>query len=176
MGIYFAEGSTKERKAHFWATVIMTGKTHVAIGIASSLAIVQPKTIPECLCAITGGMMGGMISDIDSPGKLKSMDYREDPYGWQVYSFVGLALIIVLGIDYVSGDGVIDYVINNLNLLLLVGVVAFTALCVFGAITSHRTFTHSIIAGAMFTFSIWCFCRLLAIPFAIGFVSHLIID
>ena len=154
----------------------MTGKTHVAVGIASSLAIVQPKTIPEYLCAITGGMIGGMISDIDSQGKLQSMDYTEDPYGWQVYAFVVIALIIVLGIDYVSGDGVVDYVISNHKPLLFVGIIAFAGLCVFGATTSHRTFTHSIIAGVMFTLSIWCFCRPLAIPFAIGFASHLIID
>ena len=117
-----------------------------------------------------------MISDIDSQGKLQSMDYREDPYGWQVYAFVVIALIIVLGIDYVSGDGVVDYVINNYKPLLFVGIIAFAGLCVFGATTLHRTFTHSIIAGVMFTLSIWCFCRPLAIPFAIGFASHLIID
>lgn len=53
----------------------MTGSTHIAIGIVSSLAILQPKTIPQCLCAATGGMIGGMISDIDHPKKRESIHY-----------------------------------------------------------------------------------------------------
>ena len=64
----------------------------MAIGIACSLAILQPKTVPGCLCAMTGGMIGGMISDIDSPGKRQSLDYSEDPYGWQVFVFIGLPI------------------------------------------------------------------------------------
>ena len=154
----------------------MTGSTHVAIGIASSLAILQPKTVPECLCALTGGMIGGMISDIDSPGKRKSMDYSEDPYGWQVYVFVGIALVIVLGLDYVTGSGAVDYVLKNFSPTLIVGAIAFLSLCFYGAHTIHRSFTHSFLAGALFTLSIWCFCKPLAIPFAIGFASHLFID
>ena len=154
----------------------MTGGTHVAVGIASSLAILRPRTVPECLCAITGGMIGGMISDIDSPGKRKSMDYRNDPYGWQVYAFVVIGLVIILGIDYVAGYGAVDYVIKNFGPPILAGGIAFLGLCFYGAQTDHRSFTHSILAGALFTVSIWCFCKPLATPFAIGFASHLIID
>ena len=154
----------------------MTGSTHIAIGIASSLAILQPKTIPECLCALTGGMIGGMISDIDSPGKRKSIDYSDDPYGWQVYTFVTIGIVIILGIDYLSGDGAVDWVLKNFDLPLLVGAIAFLGLCFYGAHTNHRTFTHSILAGTLFTISLWCFCKPIAIPFGIGFTSHLFID
>ena len=154
----------------------MTGSTHVAIGIASSLAILQPGTIPECLCAITGGMIGGMISDIDSPGKQKSMDHRDDPYGWQIYVFAGIGLAIILGIDYIAGNGAVDYVLKNLGPSILVGSIAFLGLCFCGAHTNHRSFTHSILAGTLFTISIRCFCKPLAIPFATGFASHLLID
>ena len=154
----------------------MTGSTHVAIGIASSLAILQPKTIPECLCALTGGMIGGMISDIDSPGKRYSMDYRDDPYGWQIYAFVTIGLVIILGIDYVAGGGAVDWVLKNLGLSILVGAIAFLGLCFYGAHTIHRSFTHSILAGVLFTISLWCFCKPMTIPFGIGFASHLFID
>ena len=154
----------------------MTGSTHVAIGIACSLAILQPKTIPECLCAITGGAIGGMISDIDSPKKRESLDYRDDPYGWQIYVFVIIGLAIMIGLDYLAGSGAVDYMLNNLGLPILVGAIAFLGICFFGTTTPHRSFTHSILAGVLFTVSLWCFCKPIAIPFAIGFTSHLIID
>ena len=154
----------------------MTGSTHIAVGITCSLAILQPKTIPECLCAITGGMIGGMISDIDNHGKRKSMDYRNDPYGWQVYTYTGLVLACLFVIDYFSGNGAVDFILTHFGPPLLVGIIAFLGLCFYGAHTHHRTFTHSILAGVLFTLSIWCFCKPLAIPFAIGFASHVIID
>lgn len=154
----------------------MTGGTHVAVGITCSLAILQPKTIPECLCAITGGMIGGMISDIDSPGKRKSMDYRDDPYGWQVYCFVGVALVFLLTLDFFAGEGAVDFFLTHIGPPLFVGIVAFLGLCFYGAHTPHRSFTHSILAGMLFTLSVWCFCEPLALSFAIGFSSHLIID
>ena len=154
----------------------MTGGTHVAVGIASSLAILQPQTVPGCLCAITGGMIGGMISDIDSPGKINSMNYKDDPYGWQIYTFVVIGLVIILGIDYLAGYGAVDYIMNNFGPPILVGGIAFLGLCFYGVHTIHRSFTHSILAGALFTASICCLCKPLAIPFAIGFASHLIID
>ena len=91
----------------------MTGSTHVAIGIASSLAILQPKTIPECLCAITGGAIGGMISDIDSPKKRESLDYRDDPYGWQIYTFLGIAITVLLALDFFEGNGAVDFCISH---------------------------------------------------------------
>ena len=152
----------------------MNGSTHIAIGIASSLAILQPTTIPQCLCAATGGMIGGMISDIDHPKKRESFNYSDDPYGWQVYTFVGIAIMVLLALDFFEGNGAVDFCISNFGPSLLVGAIAFLGLCFYGASTKHRTFTHSIVAGALFTLSIWCVCRPLAIPFAIGFSSHLV--
>ncbi len=154
----------------------MTGGTHIAIGIASALLVTQPRTIPETLCAITGGMVGGMICDLDSPKKKDSFDYRNDPYAWQVYTFAVLAIAGLLAIDYFSGNGAVDYVISNFGPLMIGSIVLFIGLCIFGMNTAHRTFMHSILAGGLLTASIWFFCRPLAIPFGIGFASHIIID
>lgn len=154
----------------------MTGNTHATVGVACSLLILQPKTVPECLCALAGGLIGGVISDIDSPGKRDSLDYSDDPFAWQIYVFIIIILGLFIGLDYISGEGAVDYIINNFGTNIVVGVVAFLGLCFYGAHTNHRTFTHSIIAGLLFSISVWSFCRPLAIPFAIGFASHLILD
>ena len=154
----------------------MTGSTHVAIGIAASLAILQPKTVPECLCAVVGGTIGGMISDIDSPGKRRSLDYSNDPYGWQVYAFIFIGLVIILGVDYIAGNGAVDYALSNFGPPVIAGGILFLGLCFYGIHTIHRSFTHSIFGGFIFTISVWYFCKPLAMPFAIGFASHLFID
>ncbi|MDD6449142.1 MAG: hypothetical protein PUF78_05415 [Lachnospiraceae bacterium] len=43
----------------------MLGKTHIAVGVTASLAIVQPATPISLLSTIAGGAIGGWICDID---------------------------------------------------------------------------------------------------------------
>lgn len=154
----------------------MTGSTHAAVGIASSVLILQPKTVPECLCALTGGIIGGMISDIDSPGKRKSMDYSDDPYGWQIGVFVVIILAVVLGLDYLAGNGAVDYLLTHMGPPVFIAGVMFIGISIYGTQTIHRTFMHSFLAGMALSVSLWYFCRPLATPFAIGFASHILID
>jgi len=154
----------------------VTGSTHIAVGIASSLAIMQPKSVPDCLCAITGGMIGGMICDIDSPGKRDSMDIRDDQYGWQLVVYFVLIIGFLMFLDYLSGNGAVAFIVDNAGPLLFASVAIFVGLCIYGTRTSHRTFMHSLLAGALMSASVWFFCQPVAIPFAIGFASHLLID
>lgn len=154
----------------------MTGSTHVAVGVASSLIVLQPKTVPECLCALTGGIIGGMISDIDSPGKRKTLDYSDDPYGWQIGVFVVLFICLLLGLDYMAGNGAVEYLLTHMGVPLFIGGIAFIGISLYGTRTIHRTFMHSFLAGIALSVSMWFFCRPLAEPFAIGFISHMLID
>ena len=68
----------------------MMGKTHVAIGILSSLAIFQPTTISQCALAIAGGALGGVAADIDTVDN----DYKHDALIGQLLSF-GIAGIMI---------------------------------------------------------------------------------
>ena len=43
----------------------MLGKTHITLGIASSLIITQPETVSGVIGAMVGGAIGGWIVDID---------------------------------------------------------------------------------------------------------------
>ncbi len=52
----------------------MMRKTHFGIGIATPLAVIQPKSIEECLISIVGGAVGGVIADID----ILDNDYKSD--------------------------------------------------------------------------------------------------
>ena len=43
----------------------MLGKTHMAVGIAATLAITQPSGVSELVLAVGAGSLGALISDID---------------------------------------------------------------------------------------------------------------
>ena len=47
----------------------MMSKTHFAVGLATSLAIIQPKTFNECAVAVIGGTVGGVLADNDIESK-----------------------------------------------------------------------------------------------------------
>ena len=58
----------------------MMSKTHIAVGIAASLVVMQPSTIADCLAAVVGGAIGGDLPDID----VRSNSYCRDAlYGLQ---------------------------------------------------------------------------------------------
>ena len=44
----------------------MMGKTHFTIGLATALAVTQPQSVGECMVALIGGSLGGVIADNDT--------------------------------------------------------------------------------------------------------------
>lgn len=154
----------------------MKGETHIPVAIATAVVVLQPKTIPSCICAIAGGAAGGLICDLDNAGKRKSLDHRDDPYAWQFVVFAIVVIGILLGIDYLSGDGVICYMRTHWGFTSIIGAVAFGGICILGSRTTHRTFLHSLLACALLSASLWYFCKPLAPAFGLGFLSHICID
>ena len=57
----------------------MMSRTHLAIGLAVSLATIQPTTFHECAVAVIGGAVGGVLADNDSLGR----DYQSKVLGGQ---------------------------------------------------------------------------------------------
>ena len=153
----------------------MLGKTHVAIGVAASLALTTPDTMPEVISAIAGGAIGGWISDID----LNDISFGSEESEGKLGGFILTAAVTAtsLFIDYRVGGGVCDYVISNFGIKTITGVLIIIAGVIYGlAVSSHRTFTHSIFALVMFTYAVHISCQPMALPFCIGMVSHLILD
>jgi inner membrane protein len=62
----------------------MLGKTHVAVGVAASLAILQPDTATGIISAVAGGAIGGWICDIDC----KEMEYDDDTVPGFILTFL----------------------------------------------------------------------------------------
>ncbi|MEE1126025.1 MAG: metal-dependent hydrolase [Acutalibacteraceae bacterium] len=148
----------------------MMGKTHIFVGIASALAITSPDNIQECLPAIVGGALGGSISDIDVNSKKRSSN---NLYAKLIASGI---VPISLVIDLIADGGMIDYVKGCNTKILIMGLILFIALCFIGSKQDHRGFTHSLLALALFSVSVGLFCKPILFPFAVGFMSHILLD
>ena len=144
----------------------MTGKTHVAIGIATALTISLKQPIESQLFVVISSAIGSLVPDLDHPkGKLNQR----------------LLLInnnLYRALFYLSLGGIFMYLyfLKEMKLFLLLGITAL-----FIGISSHRGFTHSIIGFLAFA-SIARICTLdyglssVYSGFTIGYLSHLIAD
>ena len=148
----------------------MQGKAHIATGVAASLAVLHPATLGGCFAAVIGGAVGGGIPDIDQP---PSNVVRDALHGRVIVSTLVAAMLVA---DYLTHAGICDYVAANAGPRMVLAAAALVALCAVGYASKHRTFTHSLLFGALSSQALWYVCPALAMPFAIGFASHLVLD
>ena len=146
----------------------MMGKTHFAMGIASALVIMNPKTVSECLLTIVGGAIGGVLCDID----ILDNDYEGDGRSIQ-FTAIGMAVIGLL-IDFLLKNGIWEYIYENNT--SIEGVVLFLILWIIGVKSRHRTFTHSLFALSLFSLALFLIYPPIVSGFAIGFLSHILLD
>lgn len=149
----------------------MLGTTHVAIGIATSLAILQPDTIPGCLCAVVGGGVGGWICDIDGRNNKKKKQYPIQDAIF-ITIVVGLALVM----DFFVGNGIYAYVSSHLGIKMAIAGLFFVALCIYGVTSPHRSFMHSLLALVLSSICTWFIYPPLVPTYAIGFGMHILLD
>ena len=148
----------------------MMRNTHIAMGVASAVAITNPSNISECLVAVMGGAIGGVIGDID----IMDSDYKNDDF---FEKFIGIKIAgMILFLDFLLQAGICEYIINRNRTLVIAGGIAFCILCVVGIRSAHRTFTHSLLGLFLFSAALSFLYPPVVISFAIGFVSHIVLD
>ncbi len=148
----------------------MLGKTHVSVGISTALLVTHPSTVSGVIVAVAGGALGGWICDID----VCESD-EEEGFGVGLI-FMIIDVVAALGIDHWLGNGICDYMVESWNYLKIIPILIFIGLCIYGIASSHRTFTHSIVALIAFSFLIKFICDPFRIPFVAGFISHVVLD
>lgn len=148
----------------------MLGKTHLSIGIAVAAAVMQPETAHECLAAVLGGTVGGVLCDIDT---LRN-DGKKDSIVIQFSA--AAAAVCILAADYFLNTGLCAAALQQDRQRLMLGATAYIVLWIVGFFSGHRGFTHSLAAGAMFAQVVRMVCPPLAIPFAAAYASHIAID
>ena len=144
-------------------------KTHFVVGLATSLAVIQPKSFNECMVAVIGGGVGGVLADND----ILDNDYLADALIGQLLALGTAAIAIVL--DFYLDFGICQAIINK-PFLPIIGGISFTILYIIGFCSDHRTFTHSFLALILYTFTSMLIHVPLAIPLATAYLSHLLLD
>lgn len=149
----------------------MLGKTHMAVGIAATLAITQPSGVSELVLAVGAGSLGALISDIDVG---TSNSHRNAD------KITALSVVVVLAVfamDYFCNTQIIERIIGSSGYLrIIAGLLLFIGICAFGKEQPHRSFMHSFLALILLSFALGLIWEKAVIYFAIGFLSHLATD
>lgn len=149
----------------------MQGKTHMAVGTAAALAIMQPQTVPQIAVGAGAAIIGSLIADADIPDSKARNSVLQ----------VGAALIIIIGgayaIEKAFHVGIPELILQNSNIYRLIfGVAMFFGLALYSMVQPHRQFTHSFLAMALYSGAVYVMIPSALLYFVIGYASHLLLD
>lgn len=149
----------------------MLGKTHMAVGIAATLAITQPSGVSELVLAVGAGSLGALISDIDVG---TSNSHRDAD---KITALSVVVVLAVFALDYFCNTQIIERIIGSSGYLrIIAGLLLFIGICAFGKEQPHRSFMHSFLALILLSFALGLIWEKAVIYFAVGFLSHLATD
>ncbi len=152
----------------------MMSKTHLTIGMATSLAIssfvLQSQSLEDALIALGGGAVGGVLADIDT---VKN-DYNHDALIGQLLAFGIFVLVIV--IDWYLKLNMYSYMIGQNKIKTIIAGIIFLVLYIIGFVTEHRSFTHSLLAMCLFAGCFALAYTQMGVAILLGYASHLILD
>lgn len=151
----------------------MTGKTHITLGIAAALLLTHPAAPSGVLAAAVGGALGGRIVDIDSTGRTPSDTGQR---GVRTALPEVLLLGALLAADGYLKGGLCQSLLDRPGPALLGGLAGLLLLLCLGFRSEHRTFTHSLLGMALFCAAVSLLLPPLALPFLLGYGSHLLAD
>jgi inner membrane protein len=149
----------------------MLGKTHMAVGIATTLALTSQATLPELILAGGAGAVGAVISDIDV-GTSESHKEANKIIAMVTITMIGIGLL-----DYHFQLGIWNKIKNNTTVYqLVIASLIFIAICMYGKEKPHRSFMHSFLALGLLSGVIAGIYLPAVKYFSIGFLSHLVLD
>lgn len=144
----------------------MTGKTHVAIGLALGLTLSFKQPFENQLAIVAASTIGALIPDLDHPkGELNQKLLLYNNNFFKTLFYLGLGLIFL-------------YLYSQKNNILFIFIGFFSISLGFA---KHRGFTHSLIGLASFigivALSSYSYgLSIIYKGFVLGYISHLILD
>nr|WP_300004872.1 metal-dependent hydrolase [Tissierella sp.] len=144
----------------------MTGKTHIAIGVAAGLTMAYGKPVNDQLIIIAASTLGSLIPDLDHPkSKLnqKLLFLKNELY--RIMFFISIAaLFLYMYLQYK----------NSIFALLSI-------IFLFIGTSTHRGFTHSIMGFLIFTYVLRTITLQYGINYlyesiSLGYLLHLLAD
>lgn len=167
----------------------MLGKAHITIGMASALTVMMPESMPAALPVITGAAAGCLICDIDCDSPREKSDTSR-------YRLLAVIIVVIaLLADRAYGLGLIragssgaslpggepplsmwQTAAQNGAVMVCAGIAVFALTLTFANVSSHRGFSHSLLAMALEAGSLYLVFPQMVPAFVIAFVSHLVLD
>ena len=149
--------------------------------MAAAFSIVRPETVAGALPVIAGGALGCLICDLDCENKSE----KSDSSHWRIVMAVAAAAALIE--DYLLDAGMWRSLGQSSGplwslpgqagqYLWFAGLAGFVVTCVFASGSGHRGFSHSLPAMALETTFLWMVFPAAALPFAIAFASHVLLD
>lgn len=150
----------------------MTGKTHMAIGLAASatvLSISSPS--PQNIAAgLALGTIGALMPDID-------IEQSKISYWGRKLLIDAILLFVVGSFVMYKLNPLHEFKFNyKLSTVAIYGIAVILGCIVFSKFTKHRSFAHSILGLVLFSIGFWLLLGNIALYFAIGFISHIAAD
>lgn len=154
----------------------MSGKTHVAAGMASSLTIMSLAQLDDSAKMVTGltvAAFAAVLPDIDIPTSKYGKRCTMVAYG-------GLASILLLLLFYKLNNPLalrlLKFNSNVNSTYKLIGLLMLFVLTVIGNTRPHREFTHSILALLLFSFAFYLVLPEYVLWFSVSYCSHIVLD
>lgn len=149
----------------------MLGKTHMAVGVAATLALTNPTTITELVLGSGIGALGAVISDIDVG---TSESHKEAD---KIIAIVTIILIAIGVLDHFWGLGIWNRMKSNRVIYqIVIAALVFIGICAYGKEQPHRSFMHSFLALGLLSAAMAVIYPAAVKYFAIGFLSHIALD
>jgi inner membrane protein len=165
----------------------MTGKTHIAVGLAaSSLLLPHPQNRIELGIFFGFAVIGALMPDVDQ---------KQSILGHIINVIIVSVLVVLLVLriilflpqytTLIQNSTFLNYVYAPLtetfgafsNVLTIIGCVQLLINIIAARLTGHRHFAHSFLGLFSFSACIYLLFGLSPLkPFFVGFVSHMIID
>lgn len=143
----------------------------MAVGIAASMTILRPVTLPELITGLGAASVGALISDID----VGTTDAHRDADMITAMSVFAVAAVVVL--DQMFHVGIWQILTQRSSFARVIpGVLAFIGICAFGKEQPHRSFMHSFLALFLLSALVDIIFPTAMPYFAIAFLSHLTTD
>ena len=147
------------------------GKTHITVGMASALLVAQPSDFAGCLIAVIGGSIGGIMCDIEVRSNPRCRD------ALHARLIVLVIVTIAVLVEAAVGGPLSNAILHGNRVLVVGGAAIAAATAAYSRFRStHRGFSHSLLALALFSGGLLAILPALAVAFALGFVSHVLLD
>lgn len=152
----------------------MQGNTHAVCGSAIAVYALAPATMPALLGAAVGGMLGALCPDIDC-------DTSHAHRG--CVKFVAITAVLFalcFALDHFYGTTLLatiaSYEQGRWTIKRIAGLILLIAYLIAGAMSEHRTLTHSLLGMAIAVGAVYLVAPGIWPSFAIGYASHIALD